>query len=119
MNKMIIAGLAIAGLAMAAEYPVSVTIPVKTEVVTTVTNVTESVSATAFVLERFIADVENPTNVSFRIVGSYRDAAGVVIKRKTIPVPLAQARLLMPEIGAVMTQAQGAIEANIGTLLGE
>jgi len=116
MRKYIIAGLMAAGLAMAAEYAVTTVIPVKTEVTTT--NVTESVTAVKFVLERFIADVET-TNTSFRIVGSYRDADGKILRRRTIMVPMAQARLIMPEVDDVMGAAQLSVAANIEALLAE
>lgn len=122
MKKIIIAIIAvitvIAVAAQSAEYPVNMTIPVKKEVVTTVTNVTESVTASVFVLERFAANVES-TNVTFVIHGSYRDAQGKVIKRKIIPITMERAAQMMPSIGDVMTDARMAVEANIGTMLAE
>lgn len=118
MKKYIMAIIAIASVVSAVEYQVNVIIPVKTEVVVTKTNVVESVTASAFVMERFVANVES-TNVTFVIHGSYRDAQGKVIKRKMIPVTSEQASQMMPTIGDVMAAARTAIESNIVTLLAE
>lgn len=119
MKKHIIAIIAIAGIVSAAEYLVNVSIPVKTEVVTTVTNVTESVTASVFVLERFIANVEQATNTTFVIHGSYRDANGKILKRKVIPIKMEQALQIMPSITNVMDAAQSVVETNIQNLLAE
>ena len=48
-----------------------------------------------------------------------KDADGAELDRKTVRMTIEQARLLMPEIDAVVAHAQTALAANIGTLLGQ
>jgi len=118
MKKIIaIIALVSASLVYAGEYAVTKVIPITTAVA--VTNVTSSATATAFVLERLIANIESTNGPSFVIVGTYRDVTGAVLQRKVIPVSFAQAIQMMPNLPDVMAAAQGSVEASIASLLAE
>jgi hypothetical protein len=112
MKKYIIAGLiAVATIGIAADYNVNVSIPVNTQ---TVINKTATVAQV-----ESLSVMTRGTNPVFMIRIVLKDAEGAELDRKTVRMTIEQARQLMPEIDAVMTQAQGAIAANISTLLGE
>ena len=111
MKKYIAALSAIAGLLNAAPYEVTKEVTVTTTQVVTVT-------ATTFVVERFSAIVDREAPL-FLISGSYRDAEGTVIERKTIRVTMEQASQMMGNLEQIMSDAKAAVEANIQNLLAE
>ena len=110
-NYVVIAIIAIAGFSQSAEYAI-------TKSITTTKNQEVTVVATTFVLERFSAIVDREVPV-FMIQGSYKDASGTVLERKSIRVSMEQAQQMMPTIDQIMTEAQAAVEANIQNLLAE
>ena len=111
MKKIIIAIIAIASIGFAADYSVNVSIPVNTSTVVDKTATTAQVESLS-VMTRGASPV-------FMIRVVLKDADGVELDHKTVRMTIEQTRLLMPEIDAVMAQAQSAIQANIGTLLGQ
>ncbi len=111
MKKIIIAIIAIAGLVHAGEYAVTKPIALTQHTTTTVT-------ATLFRLERFSAIVDRDVPI-FLINGSYLDANGNLLERKTIRVTMEQAAQIMPDIATIMSNAQAAVAAYIDVLLAE
>lgn len=101
MKKIIAIIIAIAGLAVAGEYAV-----------------TKTITASKFVIKRLSVDVSRP-EPSFAIQGEWQDSDGHIVETKMVRMTLEQARQIMPEIDAVMSNAATAVSANIGTIIGE
>jgi len=110
-NYVVIAIIAIAGFSQSAEYAI-------TKNITTTKNQEVTVVATTFVIERFSAIVDREAPM-FLIQGSYKDASGTVLERKSIRVSMEQAIQMMPTIDQIMMEAQAVVEANIQNLLAE